>query len=96
MKHTPGPWSLDELDSAGSIAIYQLNAPTRSALAELEIPDVESEANARLIAAAPELLDALENLLALVEGECPSLLEDDHHYTQVKAAIAKAKGVSRG
>ena len=30
---------------------------------------------------------ALKNLLALVEGECPSLLEGDHHYQMVLDAL---------
>ena len=51
----------------------------------------EAVANARLIAAAPDLLDALRNLYALVQGEAPSLLEDDHHDGIVRRAIAKAK-----
>lgn len=50
----------------------------------------EAQANARLIAASPELLSALQNLYALVKGECPSLLEDDHHDELVRAAIDKA------
>jgi hypothetical protein len=41
---------------------------------------------------ASELLHALENLYALVQGECPSLLEDDHHDVMVSAAIAKGRG----
>ena len=49
-------------------------------------------ANARLIAAAPDLLEALKNLYALVQGECPSLLEDNHHDDIVASAIAKAEG----
>jgi hypothetical protein len=41
-----------------------------------------------------QLLDALENPHAMVEGECPSLLEDDHHDDLVRAAIKKARGES--
>lgn len=48
----------------------------------------------RMIAAAPDLLHALKNLYALVQGECPSLLEDDHHNLMVSEAIDKAEGRS--
>ena len=34
-----------------------------------------------------ELKYALENLFALINGECPSLLEDNHHYDMVRAAL---------
>ena len=46
----------------------------------------------RPMESAPDLLAALVNLFAMVEGECPSLLEDNHHYDMVVAAIAKARG----
>lgn len=46
----------------------------------------DAEANALLIAAAPELLEALENL----ENDDGSIPE--HAWKLVKAAIAKAKG----
>jgi hypothetical protein len=47
------------------------------------------EANAHLIAAAPELLEALENLLKVYEGEGGT----QHHAGDIaRAAIAKAKG----
>jgi len=51
--------------------------------------DVDSEevANARLIAAAPELLEALENCLGFVVAH-PQFTED------LRNLIAKAKGVS--
>jgi len=46
----------------------------------------ESEANARLIAAAPDLLAALKEVAHHADDECGFMV-------QVKAAIAKAEGV---
>lgn len=37
-----------------------------------------------------ELRDVLLNFHAMVEGECPSILEDDHHDDMARAAVAKA------
>lgn len=51
----------------------------------------EAEANARLIAAAPELLEALENLLAVNEGEGGTRYRAQDI---ARAAIAKAKGAA--
>lgn len=34
------------------------------------------------------LREALENLFALVQGEVPALLEDDHHFEMVTKALA--------
>lgn len=56
-KHTPGPW---EFSGDGIFGISPLNARVR--LADIcfhnRLNRIDSEANARLIAAAPELLDA--------------------------------------
>jgi hypothetical protein len=50
-----------------------------------------------LFATAPEMLEALKMLYALVQGECPSLLSDDSGgdvrcAMMVESAIAKAEG----
>lgn len=45
----------------------------------------EAEANARLIAAAPEMLEALEGILAITD-------RDHAAWNKARAAIAKAKG----
>lgn len=37
------------------------------------------------------LFGALESLFAMVRGECPSLLEDDHHFDLVTAALDAAR-----
>jgi hypothetical protein len=48
----------------------------------------EYEANAHLIAAAPDLLEALEEMYAM----CNISPEDAPHRVKARAAIAKAKG----
>lgn len=84
-KHTPGPWVIDgfrdehDLMTADRRMIAKING-LRPAM-------LEDEDNARLIAAAPELLEALEAVLKAV-GPYDSGLPVE----QIKAAIAKAKG----
>lgn len=94
MKHTPGPWRL----IVGEYGCKRIG-PDRpghqrgivEVCATVGLFDEEQDkANALLIAAAPELLEALEAILAdrwLVIGE-PEPLEKAH------AAIAKARGES--
>lgn len=55
-----------------------------------EVVGPNHEANARLTAAAPDLLAALEQLLA--DCEAHGLTDNDAHLRETRAAIAKAKG----
>ena len=64
-KHTPGPWELEEWEfdygPTGDFSIYQSRSKTpRMPIACVQLPfhGKRTEANARLIAAAPELLEA--------------------------------------
>jgi len=86
-KHTHGPWMFDpSLKGDGSFGgsyIVSNNAKKTWPLAE-----VYREDNARLIAAAPELLEALQYALH-VRGTT----EDGPHVVAIiEAAIAKARG----
>jgi hypothetical protein len=67
---------------------FQPIAPNRISIAEIRAwsdkSEAESEANARLIAAAPDLLYALEELMPQITGQGYSL-----HFA--RAAIAKAR-----
>lgn len=96
-KHTPGPW-LAEV-SAAKVAWIQGSNGEWAALACGET-DASAAANARLIAAAPDMLEALTALVerdARVDGGT-LLLPIGNHGTAVavlnraRAAIAKATG----
>lgn len=56
-KHSPGPWLSLNNFAEGPFFIHK-KLETGDAIAEVKI-----EANARLIAAAPEMLEALESVL---------------------------------
>jgi hypothetical protein len=55
-------------------------------------PAGEREANARLIAAAPELLEALENLAEHIDSKSGDFAMRAHFLKEAFAAIAKARG----
>jgi hypothetical protein len=64
-KHTPGPWHVrGRLIEADRHTVAALSKVT-----DCDLLREESEANARLIAAAPELLEACETCLRLLESE---------------------------
>lgn len=82
--HTPGPWELRQAEN-GKVSIYPVGGPYRVA------DSYDGLGNARLIAAAPALLEALE---ALVKAG-HTLNADSSMMTAARAAIAKAKGESK-
>ena len=82
--HTPGPWVVDPTVSSGEVMTprgYAIHEhPTYSSIKDTK----EIRANARLIAAAPDLLEALQELHAKPEHTSSWL--------KASAAIAKATG----
>ena len=91
-KHTPGPWAIGHSFTA-DIAIRE---PSGECVAvTCELCEGEAEANARLIASAPELLAALRDcearLTLLIESGRGKLLDVTARNTS-RAVIAKATG----
>ena len=84
-EHTPGPWEVIPNDDARSWDVW---GPDLSI--EAPICDVLSEANARFIAAAPDMLEALELCIKEFKGLAGAAAVAA--YNAGKAAIAKARG----
>jgi len=61
--HTPAPWKCDLV----SLKIWANDGNTEIARTSSDVSISEEEANAHLIAAAPELLDLLEAAVARVQ-----------------------------
>jgi len=80
LKHTPGPWEIERGHNTNRakgikqkrfyINIINFNGISRSA-------SEEGEYNARLIAAAPEMLEALINITTNMRNEEPILIDID-------------------
>ena len=86
-KHTPGPWVAVARTNA-HIEIEAPGQPSYSAKKVATVSLTNHEANARLIATAPELLEALAALVLNIDAGGASL---DAMRT-ARAAIAKAEG----
>lgn len=71
-RHTPGPWTADEFDEDWTGRICDLGwglMVRRASAPPDDIPsEAESEANARLIAAAPDLLEVLRAVAPLIDS----------------------------
>ena len=88
-KHTPGPWTIVDPEAGGwCVQSRDMTSKARNGgFVSAVCPGPDGPANARLIAAAPDMLAALERLEAVREpGDEIAALE------QARAAIAKAKG----
>jgi hypothetical protein len=91
--HTPGPWVITphptpNVDVFGVGEVMD-DKETQYALSHT-ICYQNAEANARLIAAAPELLEALVEIMEQVGGYVPDT--DKSAWSRASQIIAKAKG----
>jgi hypothetical protein len=95
-QHTPGPWTADKLQDRDTFNIFadgfvsamcqvsRMENSTRSTSGS------ETAANARLIAAAPDRLEALQDLLLDMQNR----VRDAETMSKARAAIAKATGAA--
>ncbi len=98
-KYAPGPWHLDTWGTGREFVVENCNqgygaytiAEIPESLGSDYTPEM-TKANAQLIAAAPELLEALEDYVKVHEflGHA-----DRPHYQAARKAIAKAKGETK-
>jgi len=87
---TPGPWDLFDLYSGEALLVGDIKAVDDQLAEHVEIGELRKgvDADAVLIAAAPDLCHALEQLIQATEHLelCPSTLD------QAREALAKARG----
>lgn len=102
-KHTPGPWRVvgttandsyfvehGQMGEPGHVVIAGLRPETRRKIPRL-LQDVADDA--RLIAAAPELLEALKDHIRWYDGGTPAPEIDERELiARTRAAIAKVEG----
>lgn len=115
VKHTPGPWEASESDNDGRefIMIEHLGFPIgyvrgtndMSCIDEEDEAKIAAEvvATARLICAAPDLLEALQSLIGMAEdgyklhvknaSHQEFLNEDKEALSNARSIIRKAKGL---
>ena len=96
-KHTKGPWDFEygvslrtawAIEGPNNALVWRLDGPAQiAAVSAGEITDEATEANAALIMAAPELLEACKKAVT-----CASL--PDAVLDRLRAAIAKATNES--
>jgi hypothetical protein len=89
-QHTPGPWTIDD---GRSTLVYLINDGRGRAIGELVYADTRRPADALLISAAPELLEAARAALALLRDPDAEAFDADLIELQLAAAVARAEGL---
>lgn len=93
-KHTPGPWTVEVMENGYGYSIVARNkqnkilrviGPVAANGAGIKGCSSKAKADARLIAASPELLEALKAVVSVTDRAT-------HEFDLARAAIAKAEG----
>jgi len=95
-KHTPGPWERSKAGSrvfatplvkrrTGSGKVLDDTGP--ALVAKVQKHGLETTPNANLIAAAPDLFDALDSVVGVIDQTIPEEL-----LAECRAALVKARG----
>ena len=96
--HTPGPWMIDPpIKGQESINVWEQSGIGHvAAVSTGLLPDPSAEANARLIASAPCLLEAVKLLMAIIGPKDSETWANDDEIDAAweagESAIAKATG----
>jgi hypothetical protein len=90
-KYTPGPWALRWHNGYRLLSIYS-GANINITVARVNITNIDRDGNAALLAAAPDLLEALRRVLPWAELEDCGGPDIGADLSCARAAIAKATG----
>lgn len=95
-QHTQGPWAVEETPNSSN-----QNYVVKVGRCRVSVYTDNDEADAHLIAAAPDMLDALRDAATLLNAIAPLMeRQGSHDYRHganlVAAAIAKATGNAAG
>ena len=92
-KHTPGPWTFYDDSNDGKTNRIEIVAIGKTVAHIYHSVPTEDLPNARLIAAAPDLLEALQAIVkSLADQDDEGLIEHAQQMIDARAAIAKATG----
>jgi len=96
LTHSPAPWNVVRSDPAEGADVWWIVGNCGGHNSETEIGSVQGghgnhhEANARLIAAAPDLLSALRWFIDDIDGLHTPMVGFDKNVEAARAAIARA------
>ena len=89
-KHTPGPWTAID---GGAVADLPHFAIETEPMTQYRVADVYQEANSRLIAAAPEMLDALKRIVRAYDQHDATDALEEISAPETRALLARLEDV---
>lgn len=97
-KGTKGDWKFNDVSMSGKPHYNVIGTALGGKFKIANVPWVDGDradieealANAKLIAAAPELLEALQDMVSFFDKNVKYNKEDQHIYLNAKSAISKA------
>lgn len=98
-KHTPGTWAfsprLSPSENSRGFDLYREANPRRgiAVIGPIDSDGIEGEANAYLIAAAPDMYKALTDCFAFLKGYDMQGMTEGEILSNARAAITKAEGM---
>lgn len=92
-QHTPGPWTVGVKNRPECATVYTeiKGVAVSVAYCDLSLPWSTNMSNACLVAAAPDLLEALQEIVCTA-ADCKGWEEVNPSFSKARAAIAKATG----
>ena len=99
MSHTPGPYQVHSVPMDGDDVFHAVVAPDGIAVADIYLAGGRSAAehmdNARLLAAAPDLLEALKECGHFIAGMHPDMMDHDTQQKQERIITAARFAIAR-
>ena len=86
---THGPWRIEKKLASNEISLWSPELYVGIFTGSIK-KEVDFEANARLIAAAPELFEALQEMVASIDAEYSPRVTDAN-FPKARAALAKVQ-----
>ena len=90
--HTQGPWAIDDnTPRANSVIAMVEHIKIYDLSSSMPLTDPEVTANARLIASAPDLLEALTDIINVMPDDNEEITLSKENIQSIKRLIKKAK-----
>lgn len=93
-ERTEGPWAFKPRAEGGAIEIYSAESETPVTVIQAPVSDARAVADAKLIAASPQLLEAVAELAMLLEEAAETGASEDEAQRSARAALLRDRAAA--